>query len=433
MRGPAGSLQSLTKNIVVGLRSTSNSNPNKRRSPRSFLSFNLFKMNRPTASPTTRKKSSRLVTGWDLLPLIQPQTAQHAKPRRHRPAERPHYPAVVEYVHQSRFAIRTQIQRRFPQWLASERTARYQLARLVELGYLATAPVTSTSPTFPIVYLATIKGVKLVKKTWSEHGILWEPTANEEKRERGRALQSILHELLCTEFELAVRQSIAGAKGLQLLATERRYYRKENRLHFTYQTTRRDVVPDAGFVLGASGPEGRRQLLLHLVELDNGTMHPPRILEKYQLYAAWSASPEGKEYLTKLYRRLGAQHPKPNFRLLVIAHDKRQYATQRDGGDGRRLLDLYTQALSDEVWPALRDRLWFTTAEQLRGHQYDRRPLDAAIWLRARDAKSWLRAYRAHVASTPRRAGHKLYAQQRKFVAERLPALPKHVLFPRPA
>jgi hypothetical protein len=165
--------------------------------------------------------------------------------------------------------------------------------------------------------------------------------------------------------------------------------------------------------------------LLCLVELDNGSMSVARLLAKYQLYAAWADSPEGQAYLIQVYTRLRAQHPQPNFRLLVVAHD-----ALHAGRDARRLEDLYTEAL--ELPGPMRDRIWLTTVASLREHQGDQPPLAAPLWLRARDARDFLADYRAYVAALPRDPGQKRYARQRKYVAAQLARSPLHPLFPHP-
>ncbi|MCA9093703.1 MAG: hypothetical protein KDA68_09470, partial [Planctomycetaceae bacterium] len=115
--------------------------------------------NDATSATTSRGERERLRTGWELPELIRPL------PRRRRvcaakpPRLLPHHPALLEYIYLSRFATASQVQRRFSTWLRSARTTQWQLANLVKLGLLATAPVRSTSPNFPYVYFTTGMGV----------------------------------------------------------------------------------------------------------------------------------------------------------------------------------------------------------------------------------------------------------------------------------
>ena len=134
---------------------------------------------------------------------------------------------------------------------------------------------------------------------------------------------------------------------------------------------------------------------------------------------------EASDYFVALY---GQQHTPirpPNFRLLVIVH-----ANRTDVSDQRRLLDLFTPLLS--LSSRMRDRVWLTPAEQLRIHQADAQPMAAPIWLRARDSRSWMGDYREMLAHRRRGRGHQLLAHQRRFVAERLSELPRHVLLAEP-
>ncbi len=256
----------------------------------------------------------------------------------------------------------------------------------------------------------------------------------EERKERGRALDSVLHELLLTELELSLHLSVQGREDLGLPLTERRYYRRDRRLSFPHAGTRRHLMPDAGFLLSVrEGSERTSQnvapaLLWHAVEMDNATMSLPRFASKLEDYDLWSRTDDGREYLANLYRRYGAAKPRPNFRLLIVCHDK---SGVHKGGDERRLLDLFALAL--ELPAAMRDRIWLTTVERLKARQTDDPPLSAALWFRARDAREWLSEYRGHVATVPRGRGRKRYHNQRAFVAERLDSLPLHALFLKPS
>jgi hypothetical protein len=151
-------------------------------------------------------------------------------------------------------------------------------------------------------------------------------------------------------------------------------------------------------------------------------MSLPRIAEKFEHYNLWAEAPEGHRYLVNLYRQFGITTEQPTFRLVVIAH-----ANHHPGADERRVIDLFAQSLA---LPApMRDRIWLTTAEKLRVHQNDELPLEAAIWLRPRDARSWLGEYQQEINSGAPTAAQK-FALARRFVRERLDILPRHPLFP---
>lgn len=191
-----------------------------------------------------------------------------------RPRLLPHYPAIVEFVHASRFATGSQIRRRFPQYLATQRTTQYQLAALVQLGYLRTAPVRSTSPTFPFVYAATKRGLRLVADTYTRLGVVLQEPLPETSKSTGIALSSILHELLTTEFDLAVWKTVSSREDLDRLFHERRYFQREKRLRFQDNGRSHCVVPDSGFLLRVRNQASKRldaSLLLHLVESGDET------------------------------------------------------------------------------------------------------------------------------------------------------------------
>ena len=323
----------------------------------------------------------------------------------------------------SRFATASQVQRRFPNWLRTSRTTQWQLANLVQLGFLATTPVRSTSPNFPFVYFATGRGVRLVNETYAAHHLDMTYPVGEGRKASGVAVDSILHELLLTEFELAVKQTVESRPDLALLATERRYFRQERQLRFYQAGRSRRVIPDAGFMIRVGnagvGTSQNNSLatILNFVELDNGTMPPGRVLEKLQQYAAWSTSESGQKYLQQAYGLHRTFVPQFGFRLLIVVHDK-----QRPDGDERRLAALFQQAL--ELPAAMRDRLWFATAADLKSRQHQSPPLADEIWYRGRDAKGWLRDY----LRLPEQNANGL---RRQFVAGQLLALPRHPLFPR--
>ena len=91
------------------------------------------------------------LTPWELPSLL---TSVHTYRRSRRKAgrERKHFPAILGFVYRNRFAVASQIQRRFSDVLRSDRTARRHLEELESLGYLAAAPARGVSPLFPKVY-----------------------------------------------------------------------------------------------------------------------------------------------------------------------------------------------------------------------------------------------------------------------------------------
>ena len=386
------------------------------------LSGTLNGSDNGSTAPTGRGEKTRLRTGWELPELIRPLPVRQRHCVR-TPRLQHHQPAIVEYVYQSRFATASQVQRRFPDWLRTGRTTQWQLANLVQLGFLATTPVRSTSPNFPFVYFATGRGVRLVNDTYAAHDLDTTYPVGEGRKASGVAVDSILHELLLTELELAVRLTVESRVDLTLLTTERRYYRRDRQLRFSQAGRTRRVIPDAGFMIrvgNADLPMSQNNsfaTILNFVELDNGTMPPGRVLEKFQQYAAWSTSESGQKFLQQSYGSHRTSVPQFGFRLLIVVHDK-----QRPDGDERRLAALFQQSL--ELPAAMRDRLWFATASDLKERQHQSPPLADEIWYRGRDAKGWLRDY----LRLPKQKANGI---RRRFVSGQLLALPRHPLFPR--
>jgi hypothetical protein len=376
---------------------------------------------------TTVREGEKALTAWELHDLIRPLSVRR-RPVVKRPRMLSHYPAVVEYVYANRFATGSQIQRQFTQYIATRRTAQYQMAALVQLGYLQTAPVRSTSPNFPFVYATTGRGVRLVADTYARLGVTWKESTPDTTKTSGIALTSILHELLTTEFDLAVWKTIKSRGDLSRLFHERRYFQHDKQLRFQHHGQIHRVVPDSGFLLQVKDQTSKRlatfpSLLMHYVELDNGTMSLPRIFAKFQMYEHWARSDEGQNYLKLLYNQHGNPRPQQNFRLLVVAH-----AGSANGNDFHRLIDLLIQTIP--LSATMRDRIWLTTAEQIRREQESPAPLSASLWLRARDVKSWLPAYRHYKANLSNEKMLFNSLQCRKFVTEQVQNMPLHPLFP---
>jgi hypothetical protein len=367
-----------------------------------------------------KRKGTPLRTAWELPDLVQPLHRRRTHCVK-QPRLLAHYPAVVEFIYNHRYAAGFQIQRRFNDYMPSQRTSQYQLARLVDFGYLQRAPVRSTSPNFPAVFAATRRGIELVKQTYANLGIEWQATATEQLKSSGVALDSILHEVLLTEFDMAVRATIEGRGDLALLLNERRYFRQDKRL--VYETNGRQhwLVPDAGFLLRFSSTSAGhpvstpKNLQLSFVEFDNGTLSTARLAAKYKAYNEW-ASRAGRDYLWQLYHHYGGESGRLNFRLLIIARGK------TCGSDDRRLIDLLTLAF--DLPRPMRERIWLTTVSNLR-LQYAPAN-EEPIWIRVRDARRWLPAM--HQLPTPPGVGR--FANRKAFVASQIKELPRRTLLP---
>lgn len=371
-----------------------------------------------TAPATVSQRSRRPRTGWELRELIRPLPRRQRSTRRAVPNA--FDPALVEWVYRSRFCLTSQLQRRFTEQLPTQRTAQRHVSRLIQGGFLAEAPVRSTGPNFPMVVFATARGVRLIRDAYAGLGREWDAPLTEERKARGLALDSVLHELLLSEFGLAVERTIAARTDLRLLETERRYFRRDRRLTYHRSGEQRHLEPDAGILASIRTERGRSLLPLCAVELENGTHTLARLRRKLRAYADWYHD-DGPAWLADIYGRHGAPGHRASFRLLLIAHDR--YGTV---SDDRRLWDLLVLAL--QMPRSLRDSIWLTTVAQLREHQHAMAPLDSPLWYRARDARHWLTALRRIEDS-----GSGRHARQRALVREQLPELPLHPLFPYPS
>ena len=381
-----------------------------------------------SAKRSTANRGKSRAAAWDLPNLIRPLPVRK-QPCRRQPRLLDHHPAMVEFVYTNRFATAAQIQRRFSEYVGSYRTAQYQLAGLVQVGYLQTAPVRSTSPNFPYVYYATARGVNLIKDAYAALGQSWTGAATESVRTKGVALQSLLHELLVTEFDLAVQQTIDERGELKRLFLERRFFHRDRQLRYANDGRMRRLIPDSGFLLRSAERQLRtgqvqQRLMMHFTEVDNGTMSIKRLQNKFWNYAVWSQSHEAQAYLERLHRSFGASPGRMTFRLLVVAHGNTTT-------DQRRLLDLLISTL--ELRSSMRDRIWITTVDALHLQQQAQSPLVAPIWLRLRDCRSWAQIYRSNVAGVSTTFKNKQLASRRAFVADQVARMPLHAFFSSPA
>jgi hypothetical protein len=247
---------------------------------------------------------------------------------------------------------------------------------LEALGFLSIAPGRGVGPLFPKVYYVTGRGVRRLKESLSKQGTPWQPSGTDRRgrdAREGYAAELIIHEILITEFMLAVWQTIQGRADLELLQVQRRSLVKHPAFRLVLGARSTRLVPDALFLFRQKDAG----MCCCFLELDNGTMNEKQIRVKFARYAAWSQSVPGQQYLIDLYGRCGAKEPRPTFRLLMVARSR----TGLD--DDRRLSELLTAA--NRLPAGLRKRIWLTTVAALGEHQQDDHPLEANVWLRAGD------------------------------------------------
>ncbi|MCH7727387.1 MAG: replication-relaxation family protein, partial [Planctomycetes bacterium] len=275
-------------------------------------------------------------------------------------------------------AVASQIQRRFPQYLGSARTARRHLAEMQSLGYLAVAPTRGVSPLWPKVYYVTGRGVRKLRDALAAKGRPWRAVRVDRRSwhsQEGYSADHVLHEILLTEFLLAVWQTAAGRDDLELLKIERRSLARHPSFEVGIGGRRSRLIPDAMFLFHQQD----RGMMCCYVEMDNGTMNRKQLSRKFQRYDAWSRTPAGQDWLVNLYRHHGAQNPRPMFRVLVVARDRAGV------DDERRLMEVQAAVLD---CPSIAERTWLTTVTDLQSKQNDRLPLDSPIWRMAQDTRS---------------------------------------------
>ena len=296
----------------------------------------------PNTVDGSMQQRRRPLTPWE-LPLLMESVHAHRKHQKKPKAERPHFAAVLGFIYRNRFAVASQIQRRFSNILRSDRTARRHLEELEALGHLAVVPARGVSPLFPKVYYVTGRGVRRLRESLAAQSKPWE-AAHVDRRGRnsreGYSADRILHEILTTEFMLAVWQAVHGRADLTLPTIQRRSLAKHPAFRLAVNGRQTRLVPDAMFLFRQTGGG----MACCFVEMDNGTMNRKQIRAKYARYAAWADSTAGRQYLINLYRRQGAAEPRPIFRLLVIARSR----TGKD--DERRLKELMTGLLQTLNW-----------------------------------------------------------------------------------
>jgi hypothetical protein len=306
-------------------------------------------------SPAKSKSTRKPLTPWELPQMLTPMHLYH-KGKKKRPVERPHCPRILAFVYRSRFAVASQIQRRFADVLKSDRTTRRHLEEMESLGYLGVAPARGTSPLFPKIYYVTGRGVRHLRECMAKQGKSWEATRVDRRGRHARegyGAEKLLHEIMTTEFLLAVWQQEQKNPDLKILTIQRRSLVKHSTFRFTMNGRYTQLIPDAMFL--ARHPEG---MVCYFVEIDTGTMNRKQLVAKFNRYVTWASSTAGQQYLFDLYRRHGAQEPRAVFRLLVIVKD-------RSNTDDRRRLKQFGTVVK-KLPDSLKKRLWLTSVSKIQ-------------------------------------------------------------------
>jgi len=232
------------------------------------------------------------------------------------PKDRPHFPAIIAFVYRNRFAVASQIQRRFSQFLPSARTARRHLQEMETLKYIDTVP--GPSPLWPKTYFVTRRGTRTLQDAFTAKGKAWTPTLIDRSRGNGFSTNHVLHELFITELLLTQWENVQRRDDLELLTVERRSLVRHPAFRITMAGRPTRLVPDAMLLLRYAG----KGMMCWFVEMDMGTMNEQQWHRKCRRYESWSRSEQGQHWLTELYACHGAKNPRPLFRILIVANDE---------------------------------------------------------------------------------------------------------------
>lgn len=325
----------------------------------------------PTHIPNSNPKRVPL-TVWELPKLLR-SVHEYRKSQPKSCRERPHYRAILAFVHRNRMAVASQIQRRFSKYLPSDRTARRHLAEMEAMGLLGVVETNNVSPLWPKVYFVTSRGVARLKLALRDQGQEWTETLGDRRRSEGVSAQHVLHEVLTTEFLLSVWEATQKLDDLEIMTTQRRSLAKHDAFKVTVAGQPTRLQPDGMFLYRQQG----KGMMACFVEMDLDTMSLKQMRAKFQRYQAWSKSPAGVTFLKVHYERHGATAPTAAFRILVVINSRDHEA------EGRRLSQLMKLAasLSDEI----QHRIWFTAVNDISTKGEPSRLLADPIWRRTVD------------------------------------------------
>lgn len=316
--------------------------------------------------------SRQALSVWELPKLLR-SVHRYRKPRPIVTVERPHFRAILAFVHRNRFAVASQIRRRFSKYLRSDRTTRRHLTEMEAQGLLGVVDTNNVSPLWPKVYFVTRRGVAALRNALKEKGQDWSETLHDRRRSDGSSAQHVLHEIFLTEFLLLAWEAAQQRDDLEILNTQRRSLKKHPSFDIVIGGRKTRLEPDAFFLCRRRD----KGMMCCFVELDLDSMTPRQIAMKLGRYRAWSESAAAGSYLKRLYERRGANNPTATFRLLFVIAGKTRLATRR------RLLRLLE--LSRQLPIGLQRRIWFCTVQQIQELDTSSNPLTDPLWVRSID------------------------------------------------
>ena len=322
-------------------------------------------------------------TTFDLLTPYRPQPRSPVRPSRRYSR---HARMLLSFFVRHRTALAVHVQRMFPDLFHTDRGTRMHLQTLIARRELDVREGHGTG--VANVYCLTQRGLRVAQESDDTHAV--------PDRRRPPTGSHLLHELLVTEIAVATVEAVRQRSDLAIPW--------EERFGFALQRAFRDLIPDYGYLL--RHPQG---LLACFVEVQSGEESSTRVEAKLHSYAAWATTPAAEDYLIDLYQRHGAQAARPQFRLLLVVHDR------RGAVDTTRLRQCLGATLT--LPRAMRHRVWFVGASDLAGAA----STDAPVWVRAKDLDACDVAWDT------------ISKKERRIRLRRaFPQLPRHHLFPLP-
>ncbi len=310
---------------------------------------------------------------WELPSLLR-SVHHYRKSEPKTCRERPHYRGILAFVHRNRMAVASQIQRRFPKYLSSDRTARRHLAEMESLGFLSVVQTNNVSPLWPKVYFVTSRGLARLKKALNEQGQEWSETVRDRRRSDGVSAQHVLHEVMTTEFLLLASEAAQASNDLEILTIQRRSLAKHDAFKVIVGGQPTRLQPDGMFLYRQQG----KGMMACFVEIDLDTMSLKQMTAKFRRYQAWAESPVGNSYLKDLYGRHGATAPSATFRVLMIVSSR---DTQTEHQRLTRLVELAGKLPSE-----IRNRIWLTSVSDIQTKGAPSPLFLNPIWRRPRNA-----------------------------------------------
>ena len=309
---------------------------------------------------------------WELPKLLR-SVHHYRKSKQNIGRERPHYRAILAFIHRHRFAVADQIQRRFSKYLPSDRTARRHLAEMEALGFLSVVETCNVSPLWPKVYFVTGRGLARLRQVLQDQGKEWSETLRDRRRSEGVSAQHVLHEILTTEFLLNIWADVQAHSDLEILTTQRRALAKHDSFKVSVGGRSTRLQPDGMFLYRQKA----KGMMCCFVEMDMDSMSLKQMSAKFRRYQAWAESSAGVSYLKTLYARYGATEPTAAFRILMVIGSRDRQA------ESRRLARL--MKLAGTLQPQIRNRIWFTTVQEFSSTTESSRLLMGPHWHRPRD------------------------------------------------